>query len=463
MSPQYLDLQQQDISEVAGKLLVLNGVKYILHPLSGEGGETFIFPLENIESGLINFVAKIYKFRPEADEFEERKRTRNNGFVLSMIGVPVLHEEHYEISGALIKFQRYEAGGSFIGIDSGYASDPVPRPETRSSYSDMQQTALSQLANHGLRQASDIINSILRANPRHTEALHIGVEILIKNKQYEPAIDMAKSAIQIDCNDVRFYHLIARAYILLSQPIEAINILDVALERYEWEFGSWELKREVATRFGLWDVLSEMQVDAENKLENENHSGSNEKMKASVSRAFVARRETGASFYIEPERTTDLTSGLKLLIEILSLASEDPQLRADFACEIARLGCKWREHWLGRVIGFLAYSFFLFEPMEAVDLYGGPVVAMQALEAENAETYFLRGFSAVFRNEFDNSFNYFSRARELSPNDPFILFGLIVGLKVVDREKEVDEAILTMHAEFSNHPITALAQRFGSD
>ncbi len=105
MSMEALDLTKHDIDEAAGKSLTLNGVRYVLHELTDQGVEAFVFPIDNQASGLVMFLARIFTFRPGSPEYAERKRTAFNGFMLSMVGVPTAHEEQYEIHGRLTKFE----------------------------------------------------------------------------------------------------------------------------------------------------------------------------------------------------------------------------------------------------------------------------------------------------------------------------------------------------------------------
>src|SRR5580704_3355641 len=128
MSETIFDLSMHGIDEAPGKSLIVNRVRYLIHDLADEGGETFIFPLENQKSGLVMFLAKIFKFSPTSPEFEKRKRTAYNGFILSLIGIPTIREEQYEIAGGLMKFQLHQEGGMFMG--AGYMRQETPMPRT---------------------------------------------------------------------------------------------------------------------------------------------------------------------------------------------------------------------------------------------------------------------------------------------------------------------------------------------
>ena len=53
-----------DVEEFPGKVLIINGVQYLMGGLLGEGAEAYVYPLKNLSSNLIQFVAKVYRFLP---------------------------------------------------------------------------------------------------------------------------------------------------------------------------------------------------------------------------------------------------------------------------------------------------------------------------------------------------------------------------------------------------------------
>jgi hypothetical protein len=67
------------------------------------------------------------------------------------------------------------------------------------------------------------------------------------------------------------------------------------------------------------------------------------------------------------------------------------------------------DDWLARAIRFLAFSFFLHEPGEAMALYGGVDAFQRMAASETVERYFMRGLGAIFRKERANASSRLAR------------------------------------------------------
>jgi tetratricopeptide (TPR) repeat protein len=451
-----LDLRYHGIDEAAGKTLILNGTEYVLHELADEGGETFIFPLENTRSGLVLFLAKIYKFRPPAHEYQERLRDEATGFVLSLVGIDNLYEEQYEIPGALMKFQLHVAGGMFTGHWGPRESTPLP--STERAHNKLVEHAQNLIDACDRSAAMKILEHVLELNPQHSFAMVLLAEQHMMFRAPNEVIRLAKSGLAVEPNDVRFYQLAARAYIDLGQPDEALEVVNSGLQRYEWDWASWDLKRQVATRFAMGDLLEEMAENVVTRIRSTRVF--NDRIHETVTSGFQERRKQLASFHREADRASDLVDAISLLLEVLSVADPASRLRAQFAngYAILSIGRKWKDAWLGRVLAFLACSFFLMEPTQAAEVYGGIERVISLMHSESLETYFLKGFGGVFRGEKEVAANGFRAAAKLHPNDPFVLFGVVLsGRYGADFKREADKAMATLNRD---HPISKVAGRF---
>lgn len=459
MSNEILDLAEHDIDEAVGKILTLNGVRYVLHELADEGGETFIFPLENQVSGLFMFLAKIFKFKSDSPEFDERKRVAFSGFVLSMVGVPTAHEEQYEIPGGLMKFQRQQEG-AFLGTH--YFRGATPMPVTQKSCHELIERASSQEANSQWLEAIDTVEEILDINSNHSLALFMLAELYMKNGQPERVSKVVAKAISIEKNDTRLYHVAARSHMELGDPHQALAILDQALLRYSWEWKSWELKREIATRFALVDVIREMEEDAQKRLDADGHSGANDKMRMTVADDFRLRLQQTSSFYDEVDKAKDLTKALELFMEILS-CDDNSRLEKQFTNgqDALRLARKWLDSWLGRVIAFLTNSFFLFESTAAAEVYGDIDNLMKTMESDSVESHYLKGFSAILRGDRENILPCFRAAASIKSADPYVQFGLVLALRIEgDSSEEAAQVMSELRSAYHRHPVVNLASRY---
>jgi tetratricopeptide (TPR) repeat protein len=461
MSQNQLDLTIHDINEVAGKILSLNGVSYIIHDLADEGGETFIFPLENQTSGLIMFLAKIYKFKPTSPEFVERK---NNiyymSFLLSMIGLPTAHEEQYEIAGGMIKFQLHVPGALFMRSTFDSARQATPLPVTKCSYQELIDHA-STLLESGEREAAiSLLEDILSLNSEHSVALLMLGEIYHKSGNPEKVLNIVDKALAVEPNDTRLYHLAAKSYIDLIQPQDALSVLNSALHRYWWEWDSWDLKREVATRFALTDVLKEMKEEAQKRLNHmEEFSYIGDKTRFNIIDDFHLRMKLKSLFYEELDKAKDISKSLDLLIQTLSARDSEEQFQLKFknGQEALKLVIKWQDCWLGRIIAVLS-NVFMLEGTAAIKVYGGMEGLSKVLESESVEGYYMQGLNAIFRGDRDKVLPYFRLAINLDSEDAFVQFGLLLGSMIDENsDKETSKAMTKLQSSYPKHPITNLA------
>src|SRR5215467_1954266 len=159
-----IDLTVNGIDEVEGKSFFLNGCEYVFHGLCDEGGETFIFPLENVETGFPLFVAKILKYKPGAPEYRKRKASACKGFALGLAGVPIADDEFYELPGALMRFQLH-MDGAYSG--RGYTRAPARQPVTAPSLSALFAWSERVERERGAEIAIPILQQVLCLNPKH--------------------------------------------------------------------------------------------------------------------------------------------------------------------------------------------------------------------------------------------------------------------------------------------------------
>lgn len=456
MSQNQLDLTIHGINEIAGKILPLNGVSYIIHDLVHEGDETLIFPLENQTSGLILFLAKIYKFKPDSPEFEQQKfQGYYTGFIFNMIGLPTAHLEQYEIAGGIIKFQPHMPEVLFVSSRNVRQAAPVP--VTQRSYQDLIDRVSVLIKDRQKEAAISLLEEILSRNPEHSVALLMLGEIYYQSGNPEQVINIVNKALSIEPNDTRLYHLAAKSYIDLVEPQAALSVLNLALERYWWEWESWDLKREVATRFALTDLLKEMEEEAQRRLDR--MEAANEKMRANVASDFSLRIELTDLFYQELDQARDLSKSLELLIQTLSTHDPEKMVQLKFrnGQEALRLVTKWQDCWLGRIIAVLS-NIFVLETTAAIEVYGGMEGLSQVLESESVEGHYMQGVNAIFRGDREQVLPQFRAAANLDPEDAFVQFGLVIGLMIGGNSaQETADAMTKLRSSHSNHPITNLA------
>src|SRR5712691_1557231 len=129
------------------------------------------------------------------------------------------------------------------------------------------------------------------------------------------------------------------------------------------------------------------------------------------------------------------------------------KLLAGIGAEAIELATLWPEAWVSKCIQFLAYSFLLYEPAEALSVFGGEQGIARLMTSERVERYFIRGYAALFRREEAESEAAFTSALKLSPIDPFVQFSLAF---LYVQHRQIDKAVdmfFVMEKANRRHPL----------
>ena len=140
------------------------------------------------------------------------------------------------------------------------------------------------------------------------------------------------------------------------------------------------------------------------------------------------------------DKDKDLTDALVHLIEG----------KADLAIDKAML---WKEEWVAKCILFLSNSFFKYDPLTAMEIFGGKAGINKIMSSKCIERYFLQGFGGMFRKEMSNSETAFNSAAEILPNDPYIQFGRAFIYLKMGKIDELLGAVSAMGQKNAEHPL----------
>lgn len=242
---QELDLTRHDIEEVPGKTISINGVAYELQPLFGEGGTAFVFPLKNLRSGLILFVAKIMKFRPGSPEYNhsfdrmQKHDVERMCFIMEDAEIPVIPEEHYLVKGGMVRFQK------FLGS--------VDNPEY---FSDDAEKANAFAKARMFSRALEAYDAILSLNPYHTEILVNKSICLDAIGETPEAISLLASTIEIEPNNRSYYNLIAKIAANHGMSGLAVHYLNRAVQRCPWDYINRLSLAQIALDYDMIEIAS---------------------------------------------------------------------------------------------------------------------------------------------------------------------------------------------------------------
>ena len=103
----------------------------------------------------------------------------------------------------------------------------------------------------------------------------------------------------------------------------------------------------------------------------------------------------------------DLTRGLQQFVDV---PCQHPAKRLQQQLDSGAqhwLESKWFDHWLGRVLAFLANSFVLLEMTAAVEVYGGGERLISVMQADTVEAHYLSAWNAVLRGERGRALQHF--------------------------------------------------------
>jgi len=247
-----LDLSFHDVEEFPGKILIINGVQYLMGELLGEGAEAYVYPIKNLSSNLIQFVAKVYRFLPGSEEYQQKLQVAPRlSAKLALEEVPVERCEYYEAHGALIGFaERYAASADWK--DSG-----VIRPivvENPEYLPEVMQFAGQHMEAKEYSAALQRYDEVLASNPRHTDAMLKKAICLSELSQPIKASGLLFQALEIEPNDTALYREAARQQAMLGRFESAIAILRNTLDRWRLDLESWKMLMEMAIDLDFVEV-----------------------------------------------------------------------------------------------------------------------------------------------------------------------------------------------------------------
>jgi tetratricopeptide (TPR) repeat protein len=234
-----LDLNVHEIEELPGKHIMLAGARYSLAELLGEGGVKFVFPIKNVRSGLILFVAKFYKYRPESEEVRRLAETlRWTMFELVPAGL-ALYTEVHQAAGAFLELQPYG-----VTDNAEYCA------------------ALMQRASvlHGAgnwSRATVAYDDVLSHNPHHSIAILNKGVAEFNLGHLDEAFRCVSRSIEIEPNFTRAYHALSNMLLGMQQPVQACEPLERTLNRYRADPQTWLRLLEIATEWDLVEASAE--------------------------------------------------------------------------------------------------------------------------------------------------------------------------------------------------------------
>lgn len=234
-----IDFDVHSVDEFPGKHLVIGGARYCIQAQIGEGGTKYVFPLKNVQSGLILYVAKIYKHRPGSAEAEEELANlpwRAFALVPAKLGV---YTEAHRVRGAALELQPYG-----ITDNAEYCEPLMDR-------------AMALQGSSNWSGASEAYDEVLRQNPHHSMALLNLALAAFNLEQVQHAIECTQRSIEIEPNFPPAYHLVSDILLAVVGPEAALEPLRWTLRRYAADPQTWERLLEIAVQFDLVDVSAD--------------------------------------------------------------------------------------------------------------------------------------------------------------------------------------------------------------
>ena len=113
---------------------------------------------------------------------------------------------------------------------------------------------------------------------------------------------------------------------------------------------------------------------------------------------------------------------------------------------------RWPGDWLARVVSWIAYSFFLYEPALAMDLYGGIPQFQAVASSDTVERWTLTGFGKLFRRERDAALDAWHRAVALAPDDKLVLLGWFMTAQLLGASLEERAEVTSRLSADMSHP-----------
>ena len=199
--------------------------------------------LLGIRSKLIKFVAKLYKEKPGSEAYIERmERHCSEDFGIKMFEMQL-------ILGAYAREEPYEIGGGLFGFMKCLTD--VPNADCH--FDAMKHAQAYSDAKH-YKKAIDTYDQVLALNPHHTDALLNKLVASFNNGDGSHLLHLGELAIKIEPNDSLLYLTTARIATALGMPKAAMQCLDWALRRYQWDYECYVELTNIAVSFDFVDI-----------------------------------------------------------------------------------------------------------------------------------------------------------------------------------------------------------------
>jgi predicted Zn-dependent protease len=233
-----LDLTRHGIEEIPGKYVMLGGARYRFEDLVGEGGEKYVFSLKNVQSGLILYVAKIYKYKPESTEAQELAASLAWKMFALVQPKLALYTEIHQTAGAVIELQPYG-----VTNNAEFCAPLMDR-------------AMTLQENDRWEEACIAFDEVLRTNPHHSMARLNKAAALFNVGHVKDAIDCAEQAIRIEPNFPESYRVLSKMLLAVFGPDAALRPLRRTLDRYAADPLTWELLLQTTVDYDLADAAT---------------------------------------------------------------------------------------------------------------------------------------------------------------------------------------------------------------
>ena len=206
------NLNEHSIDDVLGRKITINGTSYLIEKFIAEGGEKWVYSIQNIKSKISLHVFKISKFKPDPSTIEaELKRLHGIHLIVGTIDSCVEEEDYYNFGA------RFSISRSFAGH--------LP-------YNDLINKALNT---NNFNERINIYDQILSNNPYHDHALALKSNEFLNAGKFHESLEFINKAIDIESNRRDFYLLKSHIFKSFGMTDFALSALFESIHQFPYD------------------------------------------------------------------------------------------------------------------------------------------------------------------------------------------------------------------------------------
>ncbi|HLO42925.1 MAG TPA: hypothetical protein VK175_01255 [Leadbetterella sp.] len=292
MRKEYLNLINDGLDGMVGRLIKINTAEYEIVEIVATGGEKIVVALRNLQTGLVLLAGRIYKAKMGSELYENMKDIAIRGgyihifdkineqnkdttqpqsfkdlyvetlnlidvssgldFNLGNIVIQRVPKNKKSVLHFIDNYEVYEFGGGLIQIQ--HILNVSDYPENQDA---LMNHAAELLHLRDFENLDTLLEKILGDNSNHSTALLLkGCSLCLKGF-WADGVNVFQHLISLEPNIEDYYLYFTDVLLLMGKPRYCLQVLTVGLNRYKKNIAIYERLMSIINDWGFIDLFSE--------------------------------------------------------------------------------------------------------------------------------------------------------------------------------------------------------------